>query len=63
MTGAIVEVKVENGTKVKSGDPICVVSAAKMETLVCAPFTGIVKRVTVKKGEKIDAGDLVVEMN
>lgn len=62
MTGAVVEVKAVSGTKVKAGDPICILSAAKMETIVSAPFSGILKRVVVKKGERLEAGDLLVEI-
>ena len=62
MTGAVVEVKVEAGKKVKAGEPICILSAAKMETVVAAPFSGILKRVIVEKGEKLKAGDLLVEI-
>ena len=56
------EVKAVSGTKVKAGDPICILSAAKMETIVSAPFSGILKRVVVKKGERLEAGDLLVEI-
>lgn len=63
MNGAVVEVKAEVGKKVKAGEPICVLSAAKMETIVSAPFSGTLKRVIVKKGEKLQTGDLLVEID
>ena len=63
MNGAVVEVKAEQGKPVKAGEPICVLSAAKMETIVSAPFSGILKRVVVKKGEKLQTDDLLVEID
>ena len=61
MNGAVVEVKAEVGKKVKAGEPICVLSAAKMENIVSATFSGTLKRVIVKKGEKL-AGLVVDEL-
>lgn len=60
MTGAVVEVKAKEGMEVKTGDPLCILSAAKMETIVSAPKNGVLKRVVVKKGERLNAGDLLV---
>ena len=62
MTGAVVEVQASMGKQVKAGDPICILSAAKMETVVTAPSSGTFKRVVVHKGEKLEAGDLLVEI-
>lgn len=63
MTGAVVEVKVEEGKKIQAGDPVCILSAAKMETIVTAPRSGTLKRVIVKKGERLTTGDLLIEIS
>ena len=62
MTGAIVEVTAKEGMTVKEGQPLCIISAAKMETVVSAPKSGLLKRVIVKKGETLHTGDLLVEI-
>lgn len=43
----------------KVGDPICVLSAMKMETVVASPVSGRVDEICVKEGDSLSAGDLV----
>lgn len=62
MSGVVVEVRVKDGQPVKKGDPLCVMSAMKMESAVTAPVSGQVKRVLVQEGDSIAGGDLVVEI-
>ena len=53
MSGVVVEVRVKEGQEVKKGDPVCVLSAMKMESAVTAPVSGHVKRVVVQEGERL----------
>ncbi|KAK7056179.1 pyruvate carboxylase [Paramarasmius palmivorus] len=62
MSGVVVEVRVKEGQEIKKGDPVCVLSAMKMESAVTAPVSGHVKRVLVKEGDSINQGDLTVEI-
>ncbi|GJE91041.1 pyruvate carboxylase [Phanerochaete sordida] len=62
MSGVVVEVRVKDGQEIKKGDPICVLSAMKMESAVTAPVSGHVKRVTVHEADSINQGDLVCEI-
>ncbi|KAM6496884.1 pyruvate carboxylase [Amanita muscaria] len=62
MSGVVVEVRVKEGQEIKKGDPVCVLSAMKMESAVTAPVSGHVKRVVVHEGDSINQGDLVVEI-
>ncbi|KAL0579274.1 pyruvate carboxylase [Marasmius crinis-equi] len=62
MSGVVVEVRVKEGMEIKKGDPICVLSAMKMESAVTAPVSGHVKRVVVQEGDSIAQGDLTVEI-
>ncbi|KAJ9109170.1 hypothetical protein QFC21_000499 [Naganishia friedmannii] len=62
MAGVVIEVRVSEGSQVKAGDPLCVLSAMKMESVVSSPVSGKVKRVLVKETDSIAQGDLVVEI-
>jgi len=62
MAGVVVEVRVKEGSEVKAGDPICVLSAMKMESVVSCPVSGRVKRIGVHEGDSISQGDLIAEI-
>ncbi|OBZ66385.1 Pyruvate carboxylase [Grifola frondosa] len=62
MSGVVVEVRVKEGAEIKKGDPVCVMSAMKMESAITAPVSGHIKRVAVHEGDSINQGDLVVEI-
>ena len=59
MSGVVVEVRVGPGSSVKIGDPIAVMSAMKMETIVTATIPGTVSDVLVNVNDSLSAGDLI----
>ncbi|KAJ1680438.1 pyruvate carboxylase [Spiromyces aspiralis] len=59
MSGSVVEVKVSPGEDVKSGQPVVVLSAMKMELVVNATASGNIGTVDVSVGEQVEAGDLI----
>ncbi len=63
MPGSVVDVKVAEGQTVGKGEPLVVLSAMKMETVVASPVAGTVKRITVAKGDTLAAGDLLIELD
>ncbi|KAL6060684.1 pyruvate carboxylase [Balamuthia mandrillaris] len=62
MGGVVVEIRVEEGTLLKKGDPLLVLSAMKMETVVTSPVSGKVKRLCTGLGDSLAADDLLLEV-
>ena len=62
MPGAIVEVMVEIGKKVKAGDPVLVIEAMKMENEIQAPISGSVIGVFVSKGDTVTPDESLLEI-
>lgn len=59
MSGVVVEIRVKEGSKVNLGDPICVLSAMKMETVVSSPVNGVIGELFVKENDSLNASDLI----
>jgi len=53
---------VEQGAEVKEGDYLVVLEAMKMENTLTAPRDGVVKSISVIKGETVDKNQLLIEM-
>lgn len=62
MPGVITQVFVRGGQPVRAGDPLYVVEAMKLETVIRAPADGTVRRVRGAPGDRVDGGDIVVEV-
>ncbi|WP_418710641.1 biotin/lipoyl-containing protein, partial [Allofournierella sp.] len=57
------DVKVAAGASVKAGDVLVILEAMKMENEIVAPQDGTVASITVKKGDSVNSGDVLVTMN
>ncbi|RDW57931.1 pyruvate carboxylase [Aspergillus mulundensis] len=62
MSGVVVEIRVHEGSEVKKGDPIAVLSAMKMEMVISAPHSGKVSGLGVKEGDSVDGQDLICKI-
>lgn len=62
MPGNIVDVLVKVGDTVKAGQAVLISEAMKMETEVQAPIAGSVTAVHVAKGDRVNPGDVLVEI-
>ncbi|KAK4982567.1 pyruvate carboxylase [Elasticomyces elasticus] len=62
MSGVVVELRVHDGSEVKKGDPIAVLSAMKMEMVISAPHSGKIGSLGVKEGDSVDGQDLVCKI-
>lgn len=60
--GTIVEVFVTEGQQVKKGEMILMLEAMKMQNRIEMPFDGKIKKINVKKGEKIPKNFLMLEL-
>lgn len=62
MPGVVVEVLVEPGTEVASGQPLLILEAMKMQNEIAAPVAGLVKEIHVAQGEAVGAGAKLVTL-
>lgn len=62
MPGLILDVLVQVGDMVKEGDYLIVLEAMKMENTLTALGDGVVKSVSVIKGEKVEKNQLLIEI-
>ena len=51
------------GDKVAKGDALLGIEAMKMETTIFAEWAGQVQDITVKPGDQVDVGDLLVAVS
>ena len=61
MPGLIIDLRVKEGDRVTTGDPLLILEAMKMENIIKASGTGIVKSVKVKKGDSVEKNQVLIE--
>ncbi|MEJ8857932.1 pyruvate carboxylase [Variovorax robiniae] len=61
MPGAIVTVPVQAGQSIQAGATLVSLEAMKMETHIVAERDGVIERVLVKPGDRVQAKDLLLE--
>ena len=59
MPGTILKVLVSAGQSVKSGDPVVILEAMKMENEITSPIDGTVTAICVNQGDSVDAGKVI----
>lgn len=62
MPGRVVRVLVQPGESVVRGAPVVIVEAMKMENELAAAVAGTIKRVLVREGDRVEAGQLLCEL-
>lgn len=60
MPGDVIDIRVKVGDKVEKGQPLVVLSAMKMEMVVQSPIAGVVKKLEIAKGTKLEGEDLIM---
>lgn len=61
MPGIVSDVKTLPGQSVQKGDTLIVIEAMKMENPIRSPRDGVIRAVTVAKGEEVRGGAVLIE--
>ena len=61
--GKVFKIEAKVGQAVKTGDPVVIIEAMKMEIPVVAPKDGTVASIDVAVGDSIEAGAVLATMN
>jgi len=61
MPGLILDILVEIDQDVKENDALLILEAMKMENIITSPRDGIIKTISVKKGNAVDKNELLIE--
>ena len=62
MPGTVIKVYVREGQRVEARQRVVVLEAMKMEHVMEAPYSGIVRAVLRREGELVAAGEKLVEI-
>ena len=63
MPGTVVKVLVAEGDAVKTGDPLLIMEAMKMETEIASPLNGRVAEVHAAAGQVLAAGEPLLDLD
>ncbi|MDF0715780.1 acetyl-CoA carboxylase biotin carboxyl carrier protein subunit [Muricauda sp. 334s03] len=61
MPGLILDILVEEGQEVNEEDQLLILEAMKMENIITSPRNGVIKSVSVSKGDAVDKKQLLIE--
>lgn len=62
MPGMVLEIAVSEGQEIQEGDKILILEAMKMENSILAHSNATIKRIAVTKGQAVDKGQVLVEL-
>jgi biotin carboxyl carrier protein len=62
MPGLVLNVTIAIGQHIKKGDSLLVLEAMKMENMLKSGTEGIVKRILVAKGDKVEKNQILIEL-
>jgi len=63
MPGKIIDVMVEAGAEVKSGESVIILEAMKMQNEIVAPIDGKINKVHIKPNDIVNKDDILIEIN
>ncbi len=62
MPGLVIEINVEEGQTVVENDKILILEAMKMENVIKIPHEAVVKKINIVKGQAVDKGQVLIEL-
>jgi biotin carboxyl carrier protein len=60
--GTVLEIMIKPGQNVKKGDDLMILDAMKMQNKLKCSMDGKIKSISVKKGDKVSKGAVLLEM-
>ncbi len=63
LQGMLSKLMVKKDQPVKKNQPLFVIEAMKMETVIAAPFDGVAAHLELNEGTLVNTGDLVIQLN
>jgi biotin carboxyl carrier protein len=61
MPGLVLSISCADGEEVKTGDPLLILEAMKMENVIKSPGDGKVKRIAVNQGAAVDKNQVLIQ--
>ncbi|WP_029274736.1 acetyl-CoA carboxylase biotin carboxyl carrier protein subunit [Pedobacter borealis] len=61
MPGLVLKVLVEENAEVKKGDNLLVLEAMKMENILKSSTDGVIKKVLIKQGDKVEKNQILIQ--
>ena len=62
MPGLVLEIAVRDGQEVNEGDKMLILEAMKMENSILIHANATIKKVIVKKGQAVEKGQVLIEL-
>lgn len=60
--GTVIDIKVDIGDEIKSGDVLCVMEAMKMENEVVSEISGIVDKIFINPGDYVERDEIMINI-
>jgi len=61
MPGLVLNVRVSEGEEIKKGDNLLILEAMKMENILKSSTDGVIKKVLVKQGDKVEKNQILIQ--
>jgi len=61
MPGLVLNVKVTEGDEIKKGDNLLILEAMKMENILKSSADGVIKKILVKQGDKVEKNQVLIQ--